>query len=63
MTEQTSNNSPEKTTIMDAALTNSPPSERTKHHSDYNIQHTTTASNNSGTNDNNLRGSDWLMKK
>ena len=62
MKEQTTNNSPEKTAIMDEASTNFIPSKRTKHHSDENIVYPTTASNNSDTDDDNLKGSDQLLK-
>ena len=56
ITEQKTNNSPEKTTVMDEASTISLSSKRTKH-SDDNIQHPTTTSSNSDTNDDNLKGS------
>ena len=62
MTEQTTNNFPEKITVMEEASTNSLPSKRTKHHSDDNIEHPTTTSNNLDANDNNLKGSDHLLK-
>ena len=63
LTEQTTNNSPKKTTNMDEALTNSLPSKRTKHHSDDNVQHPTTTSNNSDTKDDNFNGFDQLLKQ
>ena len=58
-TKQVTNNSPEKTTIMGVASTNTLPSKRKKDYSDDNI---TTTSNNSDTNDNNLVRSDQLLK-
>ena len=48
---------------MDEASTNSLPSKKTKQHSDDNIQHPTTTSNNSDTNDDNLEGSDQPLKQ
>ena len=48
---------------MDEALTSSLPSKRTKHHSDDNIQHPTTTSNNSDTKDDNFNGFDQLLKQ
>ena len=48
---------------MDEALTNSLPSKRTKHHSDDNVQHPTTTSNNSDTKDDNFNGFDQLLKQ
>ena len=60
MTEQASNNFPEKTTNMDGASTNSLPSKRTNH-SDDNIQHPTATSNNSDTNEDKLNEFDQVL--
>ena len=49
----------EEITVMDKALANILPSKRTKHHSDDNVLHSTTTSNNSDTNADNL---DQLLK-
>ena len=48
---------------MDEASSNSRPSRRTKHHSDDNIQHPSTTSNNPDTHDDILNGSEQILNQ
>ena len=63
MTEHKTSNSSERMTNMDEASSNSPLSQRTKHHSVDNIQHSTTKSNNSDTHDNHLNQPEQLHQQ